>query len=337
MIDAQLSMVRASSTAEAVAAITVDAAFHAGGTELLNWMRLGISEPALLVDLGQVEALRGIARSHDSLRIGARATLNEIGQNDEVRKNAPALSQACLKAASPQIRNRATIGGNILQKTRCPWFRAEAPGQTAMPWPCNKRMPGSGCAARESKFSKLALYGASEECAATQPSDPAVALSALDAIVEVSGREGARLIPMTEFHLTQSEAGSAVTETTLRQGELVTGFRIPIDAAAQRSAYLKVRERESFEYAMVSCAVALRLEGEIVRAIRISLGSVAQKPWRLRQAEKELLDVRLSTGAVDAALVRDLSEARPLPGNEFKPLLAGNAVRRALQIAGERS
>ncbi len=328
------SLVRAKSAADAVAAITDDAAFHAGGTELLNWMRLGIAEPGLLVDLGGVEGLGGIVRDGDTLRIGARATLNEIGESDEVRLNAPVLSQACLKAASPQIRNRATIAGNILQKTRCPWFRAEAPGETAMPWPCNKRAPGSGCAARDSGFSRLALYGATEACAATQPSDPVVALSSLDAIVEVVGKDGVRLIPITEFHLAQSEARDAVTETTLRRGELVTSFHIPLDVAARGSAYVKVRERESYEYAMVSCAVALQLDGESVGAVRISLGSVAQKPWRLRDAEQALSGARLSREAVDAAVVRDLGEARPLPGNEFKPALVGNAVRRALQMAG---
>ncbi len=332
---------RAASAEDAVMAAASGAVFLAGGTELLNWMRLGITDAERVIDIGRIEAMRAITREGTALRIGARATLNDIGLNEAVQRGAPVLAQACLKAASAQLRNRATIGGNILQKTRCPYFRAEAPGATAMPWPCNKRVPGSGCAAKDSGNTRLALFGWTEDCVATQPSDPAVALAALDAVVEVVGRSGVRTIPIGEFHLTQEDAAhvspgaaSAALESSLRPDELIIAVRVPLDAAAARSAYIKVRERESYEYAMVSAAAAIDLDGGRVRAARIALGSVAQKPWRLTDAEAALQGQALDRASLDAALDRALARARPLPGNEFKVTLARNAARRALLTAG---
>jgi xanthine dehydrogenase YagS FAD-binding subunit len=323
---------RAATPEAAIAAATDESVFLAGGTELLNWMRLGITDAERVIDIGRIEAMRGIARQDDALRIGARATLNQIGTSDEVMRAAPVLAQACLKAASAQLRNRATIGGNILQKTRCPYFRAEAPGAAAMPWPCNKRVAGSGCAAKDSGTQRLALFGWTDACVATQPSDPAVALTALDAVVEVTGRDGVRTIPMREFHLSQEEAGSATVENRLKPGELIVAIRLPLDAP--RSAYVKVRERESYEYAMVSAAAALELDGSRILSARIALGSVAQKPWRLAEAEAALQGQPLERAALDSALDRALAAARPLPGNAFKVTLARNAARRALLMAG---
>ena len=178
---------RASSVEEAVRAASDGAMIAAGTTELLNWMRLGIAEPDRLIDVGRLDGLRAIALENDSLSIGALATLNEVGGNGLVAENAPVLAQACLKAASAQLRNRATIGGNVLQKTRCPYFRAEAAGATPLPWPCNKRAPGTGCAALTGHFERAAIFGWTDACAATQPSDPAVALAALDAIAVLVG------------------------------------------------------------------------------------------------------------------------------------------------------
>jgi xanthine dehydrogenase YagS FAD-binding subunit len=331
---------RATTPEDAIKAAAEGAAILAGGTEFLNWMRLGIADAARVIDIGRLEGLRAITRLEDGLRIGARATLNEIGTSEAVLRAAPVLAQACLKAASAQLRNRATIGGNVLQKTRCPYFRAEGPG--AMPWPCNKRVAGSGCAAKDSGYARLALFGWTDACAATQPSDPAVALAVLDATVEVIGPRGEHTIAMTDFHLTQAQAESvsdshghpALLENRLRSDELIVAFHVSLDAAAGRSAYVKVRERESYEYALVSAAAAVALDGPRIRSARIALGSVAQKPWRLIEAEAGLIGQLLDPAALDRALEADLARARPLRGNEFKAKLARNAARRACMVAG---
>jgi xanthine dehydrogenase YagS FAD-binding subunit len=335
---------RATDLTQAVAALADGAVAIAGGTELLNWMRLGIADTDAVVDIGQLAELRGITVEGDVLRIGALATLNEIGGSEQVRTTAPVLSQACLEAASAQLRNLATIGGNVLQKTRCPYFRVEAAAAGAMPWPCNKRAPGTGCAARESGYARLALFGGTDECVATQPSDPAVALAALDATVHVAGANGPREIPMTDFHLTQEEArrahpprggaASVVLENRLRRGELIVAYTVPVGDVSRRSAYLKVRERESYEYALVAVAAAVALDGGRIRAARIALGSVAQKPWRLTPAEMALAGQTLDEPSVDRALEAALAAARPLAGNKFKVVLAKNAARRALLTAG---
>lgn len=263
----------------------------AGGTELLNWMRLGIAAPDRLIDLGRLEGLNGIAISAERLSIGALATLNEVGEHPLVRRHAQVLADACLKAASAQIRNRATLGGNVLQKTRCEYFRAEAP----LPWRCNKRLPGSGCSARDGLNERHAILGWTDACVAVQPSDPVVALAALDAEVELRGPAGARMLPVVDLLLTPAEASRAATlaapsdaarvESRMRPGEVIVGYHLPV-IPGLKSAYVKVRERASYEYALVSAAATLSIEaGRITRA-RIALGSVALKPWRLRQAEK---------------------------------------------------
>jgi xanthine dehydrogenase YagS FAD-binding subunit len=338
---------RATSLKQAIAATADGAAVIAGGTELLNWMRLGIADADRIVDIGQLAELRGITATSEVIRIGALATLNEIGESELVRTGAPVLAQACLKAASPQLRNLATIGGNVLQRTRCPYFRAEAATTAALPWPCNKRAPGSGCAAKDSAFSRLALFGWTDECVATHPSDPAVALAALDVTVHVVSAAGSRDIPMPDLLLTQEEAATqsatagtarrsscAATENSLRRGELIVAYSVPVTAASRNSAYIKVRERESYEYAMVSVAAGVALEGARIRTVCLALGSVAQKPWRLTQAEVSLQGQPLEGSALDRALESAFATARPVGGNEFKVLLARNAARRALLIAG---
>jgi len=329
---------RAAGPEDAVAAAAAGAAIIAGGTELLNWMRLGIAETEAVIDIGRLDGLRAIEHDGETVRIGALATLNDIEGSAIVRENAPVLAESCLRAASAQLRNRATIGGNVLQKTRCPYFRAEAATADRLPWPCNKRVPGSGCAALDGHYECAAMFGGTEACIATQPSDPAVALAALDAVAEVAGPDGARAIPMAGFHLSQQEAtrlgGAATLENRLSPGELILGYVIPVDAASRRSAYLKVRERTSYEYAMVSAAVCLDLDGARVRVVRIALGSVAQPPWRLGSAEAALVGLSLDADTIDGALDRALAEARPRPGQEFKVRLARNAARRALQMAG---
>jgi len=329
---------RAGSAASAVAALDGPrTSVIAGGTELLNWFRLGIAAADRVVDIGGLDDLRGITSDGDELRIGALATLNEIGEHPLVTRTAGALASACLQAASAQIRNRATIGGNVLQRTRCPYFRAEEP----LPWPCSKRAPGSGCASLAGRHERQAIFGWTADCVAVQPSDPAVALAALDAQAEVLGPGGPRTIPMREFHLTQQEAadlGDPARETRLGPDELITGYRIPA-RADEGQAYVKVRERASYEYAIVSAAAAVRLSrnrstGNRIAAARVALGSVAQRPWRLDAAEAGLPGTPLTREALIPVIERALAAAAPLPQNGFKVIMARNAAVRALLLAG---
>jgi xanthine dehydrogenase YagS FAD-binding subunit len=319
-------------------------ALLAGGTELLNWMRLGIAEPERVIDISRIANLDRIVRVNDGLRIGALATLNAVGEHPLVREHATALAEACLKAASAQIRNRATLGGNVLQKTRCAYFRAEAP----LPWGCNKREPGTGCAAREGINERHAILGWTDACVATMPSDPAVALACLDSTVEVVGPAGKRMLDMSDFHLTPAEveqeasagtmsvaspAHAAQRETRLMPGEMIVAYHLPI-VTGQRSAYIKVRERESYEYALVSAAAsALVREGRIAAAT-VALGSVAQKPWRLTRAEAELIGKPPVREQVLPAIRNALSDAKPLQHNAYKVTMAANAATRALVAAG---
>jgi xanthine dehydrogenase YagS FAD-binding subunit len=328
-------------TAEAAARTLADpgTAVIAGGTELLNWFRLGIAAADRVVDIGGLDELRGITRDGDELRIGALATLNEVGEHPLVTRAAGALASACLQAASAQIRNRATLGGNVLQRTRCPYFRAEEP----LPWPCNKRDPGSGCTSLAGRHERQAIFGWTRDCVAVQPSDPAVALAMLDAQADVLGPAGPRAIPMREFHLTQREAAAAgepMRETRLGPDELITGYRLPVSPGGQ--AYVKVRERASYEYAIVSAAASVQLDalppgacgaGRIAAA-RVALGSVAQRPWRLAAAEAELPGTPLTREALTPVIERAMADAEPLPQNGFKVLMARNAAVRALLAAG---
>ena len=324
-------------TAESAAGALADpgTSVIAGGTELLNWFRLGITAPDRVVDIGGLDELRGIAVHGDELRVGALATLNEIGEHPLVTKTAGALASACLQAASAQIRNRATIGGNVLQRTRCPYFRAEEP----LPWPCSKRDPGSGCASLAGRHERQAIFGWTQDCVAVQPSDPAVALAMLDAQADVLGPAGQRTIPMREFHLTQREAadaGEPMRETRLGPGELIIGYRLPVSPGGQ--AYVKVRERASYEYAIVSAAAAVRLDsGQRIAAARVALGSVAQRPWRLTAAEAELPGTPLTREALIPVIERAMAGAAPLPQNGFKVTMARNAAVRALLTAGGAS
>jgi xanthine dehydrogenase YagS FAD-binding subunit len=317
---------RAASVTDAVAGGGAgDTMFLAGGTELLNWLRLGISTPQRVLDitrlaeLGRIEPLpRG------GLRIGALVRLNDAAQDPVVMRDYPVLSQAILKAASAQLRNLATIGGNAVQKTRCAYFRAE------QKLPCNKREPGSGCAALDGLNDKHAIFGWTRACVATQPSDPAVALAALDAVYVTEHADGGRHIAATEFHTLQIERPQ--DHNVLRRGELITA--IELAGPAPRSAYLKVREREAYEYATVSAAVALDLDGEVIRRARIALGSVAHHPWRLGVAEERLAGRRAGDrAAIRAAIEASFADARPLAHNAYKIPLAKNAALRALETA----
>ena len=305
----------------------------AGGTELLNWFRLGVAAPDHVVDLAGVEELKRIESDGDILTIGALATLAEVGEHPAVRAGVPVLAQACLAAASPQIRNRATLGGNLLQKTRCAYFRAEEP----LPWGCNKRHAGSGCAALEGINDRHAIFGWTEQCVAVHPSDPAVALASLDAEIEIAGPSGRRTVPAAIFHLTQREAADlgldpAQAETRLQPQDVITGYRIPIRPGA-RSAYVKVRERASYEYALVSAAAVIELERGVIARAALALGSVAQKPWRLSEAEERIIGQAPTRDALLPVLKQCFGDARPLADNGYKIAMAAGAAARAIAEA----
>jgi xanthine dehydrogenase YagS FAD-binding subunit len=297
----------------------------AGGTEMINWMRDGIETPRQLIDITALP-LRSVDASERGLRIGALAHMSDVAALSIVRRDYRVLAQSLELAASPQIRNLATIGGNLMQRTRCPYFRSETPV------PCNKRAPGSGCAARHGENRQHAIFGWSDACVATHPSDLAVALAAIDAVIHVVGSAGERSIPATEFHRLPGDEPQR--DTILGHDELIAAIEIPFSASLARSYYLKVRERTSYEFAMVSAAVTLELNGRIIHSVRIALGGVAHKPWRLVDAEAALAGVEYEHDAMATAVNRAFAEARPLEQNAFKIPLAKHTVVRALEHAG---
>ena len=297
----------------------------AGGTELLNWLRIGIAAPDRVLDISRVPGLDRIEPlPGGGLRIGALACLNDVAADPAVMRDWPVLRMAIHKSASAQLRNLATIGANLLQRTRCAYFRSEEPA------PCNRRVPGSGCAALDGHDDRHALFGWTEDCIATQPSDPAVALAALDAHVLTRSATGARRIAVTDFHLLPADAVDR--DTVLAPGELIEA--IELGDPAPRSAYVKVRERESYEYALASAAVTVRLrdDGRIENA-RIALGSVALRPWRLADAEREIVGLAPDDPAVTEAIEAALAQARPVAGSAYKLAIARGAARRALLTA----
>jgi xanthine dehydrogenase YagS FAD-binding subunit len=318
------SYTRAASAVEAVeAASRPGVALLAGGTELLNWMRIGVSEPRAVVDIGRLPLGGEIQLDGDVLHVGALATLNDVAAHELVRNRFPVLRQAIHKSASAQLRNLATIGGNPLQSTRCPYFRSESPT------PCNKRQPGSGCAARHGVADTHAIFGWTDDCVAVQPSDPATALVALDSTVVTADQNGGRRLAMSDLHVLPGE--DPTVHHVLRPGEMIV--EIEIRGAARASAYVKVRERESFEFALVSAAVALDLDGDLITRARIAVGSVAMKPWRLEPAERLLAGVRIGSSEIGESVRAGFAEARPLPDSEYKVPLAQNAVMRAIAEA----
>lgn len=347
---------KAQSIEDAVVVVAAGAVPVAGGTELLNWMRLGAEQPEKVIDISGIENLRTMDFADGKIRMGSLVTLNQVEGHELVRQHAPVLAQACLRAASAQIRNSATMGGNLLQKTRCPYFRVEAGNETRLPWACNKRQPGSGCSALNGQFDRASIFGATDTCLCNHPSDPATALAALDADIHLVGPDGKRTIPATEFHLTQQEARDLIADSTaeglkgydgtgttgedallvnrLRRDEIITGYSFAVDASTARSHYLKVRERQSYEYAMVSAAVCLDMDGSLIRSVRIALGSIAQKPWRLKTAEDKLVGAKLTVEGLTSALDEEFRSATPVKSQEYKPKLARNTARRAILLAG---
>lgn len=314
---------RAANVAHAISASQQPGAILiAGGTELTNWMKEAIVQPDRLVDLNRIAGLDGIEIDQRRLTIGALTRMTAAAEHEAVRENYPVLSEALLKSASPQIRNMATMGGNLMQRTRCPYFRAE------VELPCNKRRAGSGCSALVGEDRFAAIFGWSERCVATHPSDAAVALMALDAVVYVEGPSGPRAISLQDFYRPPQE-------TNLEPGEIITSIVVPPSAAARRSHYVKVRERTSYEFALVSAAACMHVEDGRIKQAQVALGGVAAMPWRLNASERALVGVAPSdTVALRRAIDSGFVDARPLRHNGFKVELAKRAAIRALQIAG---
>jgi xanthine dehydrogenase YagS FAD-binding subunit len=321
-----LAYARAATVDEATAAAAEPGtALLAGGTELLNWMRLGVQSPARVIDISGLEGLERIEElSGGGLRIGATARLNDVAGDPRVAAGWPLLREAIHRAASAQLRNLATIAGNLLQKTRCAYFRAEEPV------PCNRRQPGSGCSALHGRSDRHALFGWTQECGATHPADPAVAFAALDAEVVTSSAGGGRRIPISALYVLPGERVDL--DTVLEPGELIEA--IEVAAPAPRSAYVKVRERASYEYALVSAAATVELSSDSkISSARIALGSVALRPWRLLDAEPRLAGLTPDDADVTTVLQEALSGAEAFGDSSYKAKLAVGAARRALQMA----
>ncbi|MBB3082875.1 FAD binding domain-containing protein [Geodermatophilus sabuli] len=298
-------------------------AFLGGGTNLVDLMKLGVATPDVLVDVRTLTSREVTDAADGGLRIGAGVPNADLAADRRVRERYPVLAQALLAAASGQLRNRATTAGNLLQRTRCGYF-------TDVTRPCNKRSPGSGCGALRGLHRNHAVLGQTLDgpgtCVATQPSDMAVAMVALDAVVQVLGPDGARSIPIGELHRLPGDDASR--DTTLRHGELVTAVDLP--PMDMPSRYRKVRDRASFAFALVSVAAALRVEDGVVADVRLALGGVAHKPWRAAVAEGALRGRPATEESFAAAADAELAAATPLPGNGYKVPLARNVVVRTL-------
>ena len=320
---------RAASVADAVRlAQRPGAAFVAGGTNLLDLMKGGVTRPTLLVDVTRLPLAAVETMPDGRLRIGAMVRNSDLAHLQPVRDGWPLLSQALLAGASPQLRNMATVGGNLLQRTRCYYFYDTAFDA------CNKRRPGSGCAAIDGRNRIHAIVGASPQCVATHPSDMCVALAALRATVVVQGPSGGeRRIAMADFHRLPGDAPQF--DTTLGAGELITAVELPppVPGFAAASHYLKVRDRASYAFALVSVAAALDIRGGTVRDAALALGGIAHKPWRVPAAEQALVGRPLDERSAAAAAELLLAGAKPLADNAFKIELARRSIARALQTA----
>jgi xanthine dehydrogenase YagS FAD-binding subunit len=299
--------------------------FIAGGTTLVDLMKLDVEQPAKLVDITALPLADVTTLPNGGLRIGAMVKNADLAQHPEVLKSYAVLSQALLSGASPQLRNMATTGGNLLQRTRCPYFRD--PSYAA----CNKRNPGSGCSAMEGHHRMMAVLGTSESCIATHPSDMCVAMTALEAVIYVEGAKGKRSIPIGEFY--KLPGTTANIENVLMPGDLITHVELPAPNAAAKQVYLKLRDRASYEFALASAAVVAHVEGGHVRSVRIAMGGVGTRPWRSHEAEAALTGKAANAANFRAAAEAALKGAKPHPENAFKVELAQRCVARALKMA----
>lgn len=301
-------------------------AFLAGGTNLVDLMKLGVMNPDVLVDVRRLTSAQIEDLPDGGLRVGAAVTNSELAADRRIRSRYPALSQALLSGASGQLRNVATTGGNLLQRTRCVYFYDTTT-------PCNKREPGTGCSALEGCNKDHAIFGASPHCVATHPSDMAVAMTALDAVVRIEGPGGERAIPITELY--RLPGREPQRDTTLEHAELITAVDLPPSGFSSNSRYRKVRERASYAFALISVAAALQVRDGVVREARIALGGVAHKPWRAEKAEDALRGRPAVRESFRAAAEAELAGAAPLRQNGYKVPLAGNVITRTLlDLAG---
>jgi xanthine dehydrogenase YagS FAD-binding subunit len=320
--------VRPASVREAVAAAAQPgASFLAAGTNLLDLMKGGVTRPDRLVDISRLPGLDRIEHLPDGgARIGALVRNGDLAHDHDFARRFPAVAEALLAGASAQLRNAATVGGNVMQRTRCPYFYDIASA-------CNKRSPGAGCDARDGDNRLHAILGWSDHCIATHPSDFCVPLVALDAVVEIEGGAGRRELPLEMFHRLPGDTPNR--ENMLEPGEMIVAVRLPGEAArfAAHARYLKVRERTSYAFAVVSAAAALRLEGNLIADARLALGGVAAKPWRVREAERLLIGAPAENPVFRRAAEVALAEARPSGENAFKIELARRVVVRAFALA----
>jgi xanthine dehydrogenase YagS FAD-binding subunit len=319
---------RPATIAEAVAAASQPgAAYLAGGTNLLDLMKGGIAQPSCLVDINHLPGFDAIEQLADGgVRIGARVRNADLAHDAVFAKRFPSVAEALLSGASAQLRNAATVGGNLLQRTRCAYFYDVASA-------CNKRQPGAGCDARGGDTRLHAVLGWSDSCIATNPSDFCVPLVALDAVVEIAGETGDREVPLEDFHRLPGDTPER--ESVLQSGELIVAVRLPAEAAefSAHARYLKVRDRTSYAFAVVSAAAALRIESGTIAVARVALGGVALKPWRARAAEAVLVGARPDRDVFSRAAEAALADATPSGDNEFKIELARRIVTRALTLA----
>jgi xanthine dehydrogenase YagS FAD-binding subunit len=324
--------VRPKNPAEAVAAAAkaktaqqgADIRFLAGGTTLIDLMKLNVEQPARLVDINRLGLDKIEAIREGGLKIGATVRNSDLAHHATVRRDYSVLSQALLSGASAQLRNMATTAGNLLQRTRCVYFR-----DTAMP--CNKREPGTGCSAIGGSNRTLAILGASEQCIATNPSDMCVALAALEATIHVQGPKGSRAVPIGDFHLLPGSTPQR--ETVLEPGDLVTHVTLPPPVAGSRQVYLKLRDRASYEFALASAAIVLSSAGGNVTMARVALGGVGTKPWRSPEAEAALVGQPANDATFRKAAEAALRDAKPQSENKFKVELAKRCLTHALRMA----
>lgn len=311
-------------------ALSITGKFIAGGTTLVDLMKLNVERPSALVDINRLPLDKIEKLPDGGLRIGAMVRNSDLAWHPEVKESYAVLSQAILSGASPQLRNMATTGGNLLQRTRCAYFREPTAG-TPGGYGCNKRTPSTGCAALEGYHRTHAILGTSEHCIATHPSDMCVAMAALEAVITVEGPKGKRTIPFAEFHKLPGDTPHV--ENALEPGELVTCVDLPRPVEGARSVYLKLRDRASYEFALASAAVVVKVEGGHIRYIRVALGGVGTKPWRSHEAEAALSGKPADAAGFRAAAQAALASARPRTDNAFKVELARRCLVRALKLA----
>ena len=300
-----------------------DSQFIAGGTNMTDYMKLGVTHPTELIDLNGLSdsSLRKISVTDDQIRFGALVHMAEVEDDVQVRHLAPVLSDSLKLAASRQIRNMATLGGNVLQRTRCEYFRE-------ISWPCNKRSPGSGCSAINGINRQHAVLGGSDACIATYHGDFAQALIALDAIVETKSPRGSRRLPFADLH--RLPTNTPEIETNLKPDEVIVAIVVPIEKWSARSAYLKIRDRQSYAFALASAAIALDLDGDKVRQARIALGGLATIPWRAHESEAALKGKTLDEATATEAAKAAFADAKPHEHNSFKIALGQETLVRAL-------